>query len=99
MRPRLELQAFLLTICQNVYFQPPASIHMDYPCIVYSLSRIEPKYADNAHYSLYKKYDLQYITRDPDDPVIFELANLSMCSFDRAYKADNLNHYAYSLYF
>ena len=36
--PRLELQDLLETVLgsQYVYFQPPATLRMRYPCIVYA---------------------------------------------------------------
>ena len=99
MRPRNELKDILEAICQNVYFQPPETIKMKYPCIVYSLERIEATHANNKPYALNNRYGLTYITRNPDDANRHEIAMLPMCSFERAYTADNLHHYTYRLYF
>ena len=46
---RLELHELLVTILgnRNVYFQPPSSIKMKYPAIVYSRSKIDDKNANN----------------------------------------------------
>lgn len=101
MASRLDLQAKLeeLLGSKNVYYQSPESIKMKYPAIVYSKSNIESRFANNAAYSFLKRYDLTVIDHMPDNPVIDELLKLPYCSFDRYYKADNLNHDVLTLYF
>lgn len=83
----------------NVYFQPPASITMEYPCITYQLGYIDTQYADNNPYHLEKRYTVILIDRDPDSVVIEKLANLPKSIFDRHYTADNLNHDVFSIYY
>lgn len=97
-RPRSELSTILHTFCDNVYFQPPADKKITYPCIVYSLEKIDVLFADNGPYRLYDRYSITYITRDPDDLNIHKIALLKLCSFDRAYSSDNLHHYSYTIY-
>ena len=50
MASRLDLQTFLEEILEsrNVYFQPPESVKMKYPAIVYALDDIENVHADNG---------------------------------------------------
>jgi hypothetical protein len=72
---------------------------MAYPCIVYALDNAKKEYAGNKTYSYTDRYLVTLITRDPDISVRGVIARLPMCSFSRAYTADNLHHYAYSLYF
>ena len=52
MANRLELQAIFedLRGSQNVYFQPPESIKLKYPAIVYSRSDIQNEHADDSVY-------------------------------------------------
>ena len=99
MGQRSDLHAKLKDICENVYFQPPESVKMNYPAIVYRLANIKTAYGDNLPYMLDHSYALTYITRDPDDPVRDILAALPMCSFSRHYTADGLNHYSYTIYY
>jgi len=96
---RLELDERLKAICPNVYFQPPETVRLTYPCIIYSLSKLDPLFANNLPYHIDSAYTVQYITRDPDDRVRYELAELQLCRFERHYTADNLNHYIYRLYY
>lgn len=83
---------------KNVYFQPPESVKMKYPAIVYALDNIESKHANNSVYGLKRRYLVTFITDDPDSPIINELASLDLCRFIRHYKSDNLNHYVFELY-
>lgn len=101
MAQRLELQTLLETLlgCRNVYFQPPASISMQYPAIRYSLNDIENLHADNRVYSQRKSYSVTLIDWNPDNVYVDKLSALPTCSFDRHYVADNLNHYVFTLYF
>lgn len=101
MASRLELQAKLeeLLGSKNVYYQPPESLKMNYPAIVYSKSRIDTRKANNSTYSRNTRYDITVIDKLPDNPVIDKLMELPYCSYDRLYKADNLNHDVLTLYF
>lgn len=98
-RPRIDLSDLLHRYCSHVYFQPPTGTNLIYPCIIYKLDDIDTAHADNAPYYVNIRYSMQYITRDPDDAVRFELAMLPMCKFDRHFPADNLNHYNYTIYY
>lgn len=83
----------------HVYFQPPMSVKMQYPCIKYERSSTNKLPADNLSYIRHPRYTLTFISRDPDDPIVDAIANLPKCSHDRYYAADNLNHDVFSLYF
>lgn len=97
-KPRTNLSEILHELCPNVYFQPPGGHRLTYPCIIYSLSDIDVRHADNQWYTMHDAYSVTYITRDPDDPVIHELAKLPMCRLNRPFSSDNLHHYEYTIY-
>jgi hypothetical protein len=101
MAPRLELQAILVALLgsENVYFQPPPSIQMNYPCIVYKRDDEDTEFADGKPYKTMRRYQLTYIDRDPDSGVLAALSALPMCLYDRHFAADNLNHDVYKLFF
>ena len=101
MASRLELQAKLeeLLGSNQVFYQPPASLQMSYPAIVYSKSKIEFRKADDSKYSKNVRYDITVIDKVPDNPVIDKLLELQYCSYDRSYKSDNLNHDVLTLYY
>lgn len=101
MASRLELQTMLEDILgsRNVYYQPPASIHMEYPAIVYSRSRIDNNHANDSVYSQFKAYDLIVIDRNPDSVIVEKISQLPMCSFAQHYTSDNLNHDVFTIYY
>lgn len=85
---------------RRVYFQPPASVKMSYPCIRYSLGNVDAKKADDINYKNTKRYEIVVIDPDPDSDIYEKiLAHFPMCSFDRPYVADNLNHWVLNLYY
>lgn len=98
---RLELQTILENLLgsRNVYFQPPESIKMQYDCIRYERSHISPKFANNRPYILQNCYQLTAIYRNPDSDLPEKIAMLPMCSHERHYTADNLNHDVFVLYY
>lgn len=101
MATRLELQTKLeeLLGSRNVYYQPPASVKMNYPAIRYSKTKPRRRFANNAAYSFLNCYEITVIDRKPDNPVIDKLLSLPYCSYDRNYPADNLNHDVLTLFY
>lgn len=96
---RSDLQQIFEAICDNVYFQPPASVQMAYPAIVYQRGTAETRYADNNPYRFTKQYEVTLVSRDPDDSILDQLAQLHMSRHDRHYVAENLNHDVFTIYF
>lgn len=98
---RLQLQALLEAApgVQGVYFQPPATVKMEYPAIRYRRDFAQTEFADNAPYLHTPRYMLTIITRDPDDDIYKYVAALPMCSYNRYYPADNLHHDVFNIFF
>ena len=63
MSRRLELHRILSAIpgVKKAYFQPPATVKMVYPCIVYELNNMDTQYADDKPYSVMKGYTVTAI--------------------------------------
>lgn len=99
MASRLKLSDLLHELIgnDNVYFQPPPSLKMKFPCIVYERVRINTSFADNAPYKLDKVYQITYIDSDPDSEIPMKLANLPQCVFERQFISDNLYHNVFRL--
>lgn len=83
---------------RNVYFQPPESVKMKYPAIVYSRNRIENVSADNATYRQNVSYSITVIDRDPDSEIVEKVSVIPHIMYDRSYVADNLNHDVFTLF-
>ena len=98
---RPKLHALLVSILgsNNVYFQPPPTIKMNYPCIVYNRSSGDSQYADNEAYAFTLRYTVTYIDRKPENDIVEKLALIPMCRYDRFYTANGLNHDVFSLYY
>ena len=101
MASRIELQKKLEELLgyNHVYYQPPETLKIEYPAIVYSKSKIETKKANNSMYSKKIRYDITVIDKRPDNLVIDKLMELPYCSYDRPYKTDGLNHDTLTLYY
>ena len=102
MASRLELHEELCDILgsRNAYFQPPASIKLNYPCIVYSISSVNKQNANDQMYKSMNEYKVVVIDTDPDSEIPSKIiAHFPMCRFDRPYTSDNLNHSALTLYY
>lgn len=84
---------------RNVYFQPPASVQLKFPAIVYSLGGISNKHANNSVYNQSLYYEITLIDKNPDSVFVGPLSRLPRCRFDRHFKSDNLNHYAFTIYY
>ena len=98
---RLELDAILRQFLGNnhTYFEPPASVRMKYPCVRYSRSKIDTRFADNSPYLKRKRYELILIYEDADSDLPDELSNYLTVSHDRHYVAENLHHDVFTTYF
>ncbi len=98
---RSSLQTLLESLLgsDHVYFQPPASVGMVYPCIVYHRDSVGTIFADNAPFRTTWRYEVMVIARDPDTDIPDKFLQLPMCVLSRTFVADNLNHYVFSLYY
>lgn len=101
MASRLDLHEILCGVLnsRSCYFQPPSSVRMQYPAIVYSRKDVEKRSADDMAYRKLPSYELVLIDKNPDSEFVDKLLDLPYCSFDRHYKSDNLNHDVFTLYF
>lgn len=87
---------------KKVYFQPPSTERLQYPCIIYSLNKIDTKYANGGRYLSVPSYNLILIDYDVESILqkkVLDLSGDCHVRFDRYYTADNLNHWSYVLQF
>lgn len=102
MRARSELQTILRTLLgsDHVYFQPPESMKLAYPCIVYERNPGYTNRADNSLYRYQHNYQLTYITDDPETELpVTILKTFESCSYERDFVYENLYHHIFNLYF
>lgn len=82
----------------NVYFDPPESVKMKYPAIVYRRAKIDTVNADNRKYLGYDRYEVTFIRKDADNEIIDAILELPYCEHNRVYKASDLHHDVFTLY-
>lgn len=101
MNNRLKLHELLCETLgsRQVYFQPPESVRMKYPAIVYFRNRIDNEYADDGVYMQSPSYSVTVIDKNPDSEIVERMACLPRCRFDRHYISDNLNHDFFTIYY
>lgn len=102
MSSRTDLHNELVRLFEsnNVYYQPPENLKMNYPAIVYYKGDIDKQSADNIGFILTDSYTVTVISPLPDNPVIKKiLSEIPMSSYDRSYISDKLNHDVLTIYY
>lgn len=96
---RLELHEILCALLgtRNVYFQPPATVRMKYPCIVYSSQSGTTWHADNYPYDFFDRYRIIVIDSDPDSIIPKKIAKLQGVRAAQPYTSDNLHHWPFEI--
>lgn len=101
METRLELHERLCDCLgtRQVYFQPPETVKMKYPSIVYSVDNDQTLKADNLKYTKFRRYSVTIIDKDPDSTLPQKIEeSFRYFSFDRSFVSDNLNHFVYTIF-
>lgn len=104
---RLDLHNKLIMILgsQNeqesrVYYQPPESVRMKYPAIVYKKDGGRIIHADNRSYFGKQRYQVTVIDADPDSEIALSiLSTFRLARIVRNFTVDNLNHDVLELYY
>lgn len=85
---------------RRVYYQPPSSCKLVYPCIVYSDARNEEIRADNQLFAIRHRYDLTLMELEADSALKDKLTMaFPMCSHERSYRFDELYHNTFTLFY
>lgn len=100
-----ELRDFLGS--DNVYFSPPESLKLHYPCIVYHRTGGNAKRADNGLYDYIFEYTVTIIDKDCDSQgtdseiTMIEkmMKHFPMCRYSNHRVVNNLNHDTFMLYY
>lgn len=101
MTNRLELHEELASILgtRNVYYQPPESVKINYPAIIYSRADIDNAFADNGVYGQKHKYRIVVVDANPDSNFVYKISILKTAKFERHYAVNNLNHDSFVIYY
>lgn len=96
---RMSFHRKLLAIpgLKKVYYQPPSTDKLEFPCIVYSLYGLRVKDADNEKMIVNRRYNVILIDKNPDSPIFDEMLKLDYCRFDRSYSTNNMTHFVFTI--
>ena len=92
MASRLKLHEILCGIVNNVYYQPPSTVKMKYPAIVYAREDIDNVFADDSVYAQSHSYQITVIDENPDSEIVMAVSKLPRCRFNRHFTSEILNH-------
>lgn len=85
---------------KKILFQPPPSVQLEYPAIIYTRKSTFTTNADNRNYSGHTLYQIEVIDPDPDTPIVSALLNkFQMIKHVNNFKTSNLNHDVLNLYY
>lgn len=100
MKNRLKLDSMLREALgsNNVYFQPPATVKLKYPAIVYDFDTFASSFADGMKYKTHETYSVTLISKDPECPIMDILESLPFCSLSNCFVSENLNHWVFRIH-
>lgn len=98
-RPNLQTMLEELLGSHNVYYNPPESVVMKYPAIVYSRGGLDNVHANDSVYNQYNAYEITVIDKNPDSEIVKKVSKLPKCKWNQHFKSDNLNHDVFTLYY
>lgn len=83
---------------EYVYYNPPQSVKLHYPCIRFILNGIRKGSADDRGYLKHRNYTITLIHKDPDNLIVDDILDMPLCTFERSYIADNFYHFVFTKY-
>jgi predicted site-specific integrase-resolvase len=97
---RIQLDAELRAIVgDNVYFQPPESLKLRYPAIIYKRRPTRHTHADNINYLSHHIYEIVVVDKNPDSEIVEQMNNFRTCECVSTYAKDGLNYTVFELYY
>lgn len=102
MADRLELQKELVELLgsKQVYYDPPETLKLKYPCFLYQSDIPYDVKANNHSYMYVKRYSVTYINSNPDNDMTARLLNhFGHISAGNPYTSDSLHHYPFDIYY
>ena len=91
---RIEFHKELISLtgANNVYFQPPENLQMNYPAIVYSRYDINEVSADDKKYLQGTTYRVTVIDKNPDSEIVYKVSIFPTARYERHFNTSGLNH-------
>lgn len=85
----------------KVYFQPPSSVHLEYPCWVVERAKVYQPKANNRTYLFQVGYRCMYMNRVEPDPEVLDMIprRYECCQYQNHYVVDNIHHDVFLIYY
>lgn len=99
---RLNLHEELCEVLgnRNVYYNPPESIRMKYPCIRYTKAKPKTIKANNERYLRMECYTVTVMSTDPENDIADLLMDhFQYAEYDRPYNSDGIAHDVLTIYY
>lgn len=82
----------------NVYYEPPESIKLKYPCIIFKRETSNGEHADNLRYTITTKYSITLVDTESDSSYISAILSLPFTEHTNHYVSDGLHHDIFTIY-
>lgn len=96
---REELHDLLVELLGNnhVYYDPPETVKMKYPAIVYHKNHIVNRYAGGTIYNKNYTYTVTLIDENPDSEIIDKILELPFCKHNQNFTTDGMHHDVFTI--
>lgn len=100
-----ELKSFLASqlpdsATPHVYFDPPETIKLVYPCIIYNISGYDRHFGDDIKYLRPVRYAFTVIDQNPDSQIAINMEDhFNYCTVDTSRVVNNLYHFDGTIYY
>jgi len=98
---RNDMQTYLTNLIPErvrVYFQPPASVQLTYPCLIFKRKPSRVSRADNKAYRVNDLYEVTVLTLDVDEPLFDILVTTPKTTHTKTYTRDRVYHHVFDIY-
>lgn len=85
---------------RRVYFQPPSGTKIEYPCIIFELSRTDVQPADNSKFIKYNEYHVKHMFKSLKNEIKDKLLdNFHHISHDTRFISNSIYNDEFTLYY
>lgn len=94
-----DSQGYEKYLTENIYFQSPENIQIEYPAIVYSRYNIKNRSANNDVYLQGTYYQIVVLDKDPDSEIVNKISHFPTVKHSRHFTTSGLNHDVFIIYY
>lgn len=76
----------------KIYFRPSSKLNLQYPCIVYDVSTLRNKHADNNSYSVGTRFQVTVMSVVPGVDNIKDMFDIPRAQHIRSFTNDDIVH-------